>query len=269
MNSYDQPTVPNEACEHKIANHMHGTHACFVCDRCHCDDCRAANARYERSRAVYLAGVKPHPYTDARPARTHVKNLMDQGMGLKRIAAVSGVPHGALWKLVYGKKVKGRKRRSKRITRVNARKLLATSLDLADGARVPAGEAWRIVDELQARGWTGAAIARELVGPQAVSLQLSRNTVTVGHLARLRELLYEPVPSRIHAPTGRMYQPKPKRPPRDVEFTTPGVRIPTAVAPSETTVTQGAPEQIPMAGKLTCKVCARPLAEHSITERCA
>lgn len=268
MSATDRPTIPNVDCDHKIADHVHGTHACYVLDQCRCTDCSAANARYERSRAVWLAGVKPHPYTNARPVKAHVKALMDQGMGLKRIAVVSGVPHGALWKLVYGKKTKGRKRPSKQVRRDTARKLLATRLDLAAGAKVPAGEAWEIVDELRARGWWNAAIARELVGPGAASLQLSRQTVEAGNLARLRELLYEPVPLRLHQPTGRMYQPKPKRPPRDVDFTTPGVRVPAAVAVDRAPLAR-APEPLPMAGKLACKVCDRPLAEHSITERCA
>lgn len=263
MSATDHPTTPNIACEHKEADHVHGTHACYVLDQCRCDDCRGANARYERGRALYLAGVKPHPYTDARPVRAHVRQLMDQGMGLKRIAEVSGVPHGALWKLVYGKKKKGRNRRSKKVRRDTARKLLSTRLDLADGAKVPAGEAWEIVDELLARGWWKAAIGRELAGPQALSLQLSKDTVNVANLARLRELLYEPVPDRVHSPTGRRYQPKPSRPPRDIAFTTPGVPVPASARISEQV------EGVGMAGKLTCAICGRPYLDHSITERCA
>ena len=272
MSVSDRPTVPNEACAHKIAVHYHGTHVCYVQDRCRCADCSASNARYEQSRAVWLAGVKPHPYTDARPVRAHVKSLMDQGMGLKHIVKVSGVPQGVLWKLVYGKKVKGRKRPSKRVRRDTARKLLATRLELADGAKVPADEARLIIDELVARGWTKTAIARQVHHPDAVALQVAlphRPQVTAGHLATLRELLYEPVPARIASRTGRLYQPKPKRPSRDIEFTTPGVRIPTAVRPPDSDVTERASDPLPMAGKLACNVCHRPLAEHSITERCA
>lgn len=232
MSATDRPTFLNAACEHKIADHMHGTHACYVLDQCRCADCSASNARYEQSRAVWLAGVKPHPYTDARPVRAHVKQLMDQGMGLKRIRAVSGVPQGVLWKLVYGKKVKGRQRPSKKVRRDTARKLLATRLELADGAKVPAAEARVIIGELVARGWTKTAIARHVHGPHAVSLQVAlphRSEITAGHLAVLRELLYLPTPARVHNPTGRIIQPKQKRPPRDVEFTTPGVRLPAAV----------------------------------------
>jgi hypothetical protein len=269
MSATDGPTTVNEACEHKVADHMHGTHACYVLDRCRCADCSASNTRYENSRAVWLAGVKPHPLVDARPMRAHVRGLMAQGMGLKRIREVSGVPQGVLWKLVYGKKVKGRKRPSKKVRRATARKLLATRLELADGSKVPAVEARLIIDELRARGWTKTAIAKHVHGPHAVSLQVAqshRSEVMAGTLAVLRELLYLPVPPRVHA-TGSTYQPKPKRPPRDVKFTTPGVRVPVGARSDTAPVTT--PTPLPMAGVLRCKICDRPLAEHALTERCA
>jgi len=271
MSVTDRPTVPNDTCEHKVADHMHGTHACYVLDRCRCPDCSASNAAYERSRSLWLAGVKPHPYTDARPVRAHVKSLMDEGMGLKRIRDVSGVPSGVLWKLVYGKKVKGRQRPSKQVRRDTARKLLATHLDLAAGAKVPVVEARSIVDELIARGWTKTSIARHVHGPHAVALQVAqphRTEITVGHLAILRQLLYRPVPDRIHGPTGRPYTPKPKRPPSDVDFTTPGVPIPTNAQPPTAVRSVPVPPPPSMAGKLTCRGCGRPLADHRITERC-
>lgn len=254
MSATDRPTIPNDACEHKQTVHEHGSHACYVLDRCRCADCSAANTRYERSRTIWLARVKPHPLVDAEPVRAHVQALVDAGMGPKQIAAVSGVSHGALWKLRYGKN--GKKSRSKKVRRETAERLYAIELELADGARVPADEAWRIVNELVARGWTKAAIGRRTHGPDALSLQLGTDQVTVGHLATLRTLLDAPVPARQH-PSGSWYQPK-GRPARKVAFTTPGVRLPGDAALS-----------VLMAGKLECRACRRPFAEHSLMDRCA
>jgi hypothetical protein len=254
MSATDRPTIVNVVCEHKIANHMHGTHACYVLDRCRCADCSASNTHYERSRTLWLAGVKPPPLVDARLVRSHVERLTAGGMGLKRIAEVSGVPHGALWKLIYGKS--GPKSRTKRVRRETARALMNTDLDLAPGARIPADEAWSIVDELVARGWTKAAIGRRVNSSEAKSLQLGHEYVMVKHLATLRQLLYEPVPARQH-PRGSTYEPKASRPPRHVEFSTPGVPMPDDGRGFAGT------------GVLSCQACNRSLADHSLTERCA
>ncbi|WP_300643644.1 hypothetical protein [Nocardioides sp.] len=82
-----------------------------------------------------------HRYADAYPLRLHVQELREAGMGLKTIAVRSGVSHGALWKLMYGKRQPdGSQTPSRRILRETAEKLYAfdpawsTPLRLADGA---------------------------------------------------------------------------------------------------------------------------------------
>jgi len=246
----DRPTRPYSYCDHPQTTHWHGTYACYALDRCRCDDCQQARSRYGRLSTLRNMGLRPTHVVDAEPARRRVHQLMEQGMGLKRIAEVSGVPHGSLWKLIYGKGPKGNRQRSRRLTAGNAEALLSTSLDLADGARVPADEAWAIVNELQARGWTKAAIGREVHGPDAVSLQLSTDTVTAGHLRTLRRLLEQPVPTRRH-PTGSTWQPK-GRPARNVPATTPGVT---------TQPDRGA-------GRLSCRICGDPFADHPLSGTC-
>jgi hypothetical protein len=234
------------------------THARYVLDQCRCDDCRAANRAYERHRARWV-GEFPYvdpPLVPAGPSRRHVQALMRDGMGLKRISAVSGVPHGVLWKLVYGKKnSRGVQRKSRRVRRETAEALLATDLDLAAGARVDATEAWAIVDELQRRGWTKNAIGRQIAGPKARTLQMSQHLVQVSTLKTLRRLLTEPVPPKGHR-TGPI-------PPPPVEFrqipaTTRGVP-----APDQPAVTRSTGR-----GGLTCKICGDPLAQHSLTSPC-
>lgn len=250
MNPYDSPTVPNDTCEHPQAEHFHGTHACYVLDRCRCLPCSRSNARYERSRAKWLAGVVPHPLVEAEPARQKALELMDGGMSLKRIAKVSGVAQSSLGKLVYGIPTQGRPP-SKKVHRETAAKILDCPLDVADGARVDGREARRIVAELVKRGWWKAEISRRITGnPNAYALQRTNKSkqVTAGTLRALRRLLTEPVPKRVHAPTGKMYDPSTGHW-GAVNPTTPGV-------PADDTLRAR--------GELACTRCGEALATHPI-----
>lgn len=221
MNPYDSPTVLNEACTHKVATHVHGTHVCYVQDRCRCQPCHQANLAYEKHRRGWLGEFpyRPAPYVDATPARQHLEALVAAGMGSKRIAQVSGMSHGHISKILYGWEGDPR---SVRIRRATADRILTIDLDVADGAKVDATEANAIVRELVARGWTKAAIGRRVTGPHAVSLQAVESPlVMAGTLRTLRDLLYEPVPQRAH-PRGMLYDADTGHR-ADVEPSTPGV----------------------------------------------
>ncbi|MGG5257485.1 helix-turn-helix transcriptional regulator [Phycicoccus avicenniae] len=149
-------------CEHPQAQHEHGTHACYVLDRCRCRPCAAANARYEQQRARRHAYGRFDTYVDAQPARDHVRRLMDAGVGLKRIAEVAGVSQSALGKLIYG--AKGRPATA-RATRPVADKILAVRLTLdtyAPGARVPNVGTKRRLQALMAGGWSQTRLAEQI-----------------------------------------------------------------------------------------------------------
>lgn len=145
---------------------------------------------------------------DARPVLDHVESLIAQGMGRKRIAAVSGVPHGSLSKLVYGDSMRSMPP-SRRVYRATAERLLACPLDLADGAKVDRTEYDLLLSELLARGWTKTVIATRLAGKPRGQLQAGRyGTVRAGNVRGLRRLLREPVPLRWHPPTRRWVVPR-------------------------------------------------------------
>lgn len=261
--SYDRPTEPNAACAHPETTHRHGTNACYTLDGCRCDDCRDASSRAWRDWIKQKAGIKPSTYIDAEPVRRRVLELMEAGMSLKRIGKLSGVPNGALGKLVYGIPSVGRPP-SKKITRRTADRLLSCPYSVADGARVDATEARAIVDELLARGWTKAEIGRRVSGDpnrnqlQAVKPNVSQ--VTAGTLRALRHLLEEPVPQRLHAPTGKLYTPNTGHQWRHIRPTTPGVP---AEGRTSSLIEAQAKRQ------LLCEVCGEPLVTHPITKRCA
>lgn len=151
--------TPKE-CRHKHATHVHGTHACYVLDQCRCHPCKDANSAYERNRARQQAYGRWNGLVDAEPAREHVRALQSAGMGWKTIAATAGVSNGAMTKLIYGTQEHGP---SKRIRPDTEARLLAVTLNLADGARTPTAGTMRRLQALAAVGWSQHRLA-ELLG---------------------------------------------------------------------------------------------------------
>lgn len=183
-----------KACLHKRANHQHGTYACYVLDGCKCLPCAKASSDYESNRKRQVAYGRWNNLVDAEPARQHVRQLMDQGMGLKRIVVVSEVAQGLLWKLMYGKRqADGTQRKSSRIRRETETKILAVRLDLADGARVPSIGAVRRLQALVAIGWSQSKIARRLgmAGNLGLIVHGHRPEITVAHDKAIRALYAE------------------------------------------------------------------------------
>ncbi|MGH3446021.1 MAG: hypothetical protein ACRDP4_00205 [Nocardioidaceae bacterium] len=178
-------------CLHKEAEHVHGTYSAYTLDRCRCRPCAAAKTAYETNRRRQQAYGRWNGLIDAAPAREHVRVLMAQGMGLKRIVAVSTVPQGQLWKLLDGKRRgDGTRVPSRRIRPETADRILAVELDLADGARVDSTGATRRVRALVALGWSQSKIAAEL-GIQRSNFTIAsgrRETLTVAHDKACRDL---------------------------------------------------------------------------------
>ncbi|MER7070950.1 hypothetical protein [Terrabacter sp. NPDC000476] len=150
-------------CQHKHAHHEHGTHACYVLDRCRCADCTSANTAYERKRGrLHAYGRFGQKWVDAGPAREHVLELGRQGLGLKKIVALSGYSQGAMTKLVYGN---GSRPPTRRILRVHAEAILAVRADittLAGGAVLDGTGTRRRLRALMALGWSQSKLARRM-----------------------------------------------------------------------------------------------------------
>lgn len=193
-------------CLHKIAEHQHGTHACYTLDACRCPPCAAAETVYERRRIRDRAYGR-EAFVDAAPARDHARALMAAGMGLKRIVVVSGVAQGTLWKLLYGKrKPDGTKTPSKRITRETETRLLAVEVNLstlAAGAPIDATGTHRRVQALVTIGWSLTKVG-QLVDMDCGNFwsMMQRPRVTAGHaraIADLYERLWNtPPPQDTH-----------------------------------------------------------------------
>lgn len=177
-------------CLHKEADHQHGTHACYALDRCRCRPCSDANAAYESTRIRLKAYGRWNGLVDAEPARAHVLELMAQGMGIKRVVKVSGVPQGVLWKLLYGRHGGTPSRRIKPATEA---RLLAVRLDLADGAKIANVGTARRLQALVALGWSQSKLARrlEVEATNFGRLIHARQQTTVGTARAVRELYDE------------------------------------------------------------------------------
>lgn len=161
----------------------HGTPSRYSNHGCRCDACREAKLAYERDRRRRTGPA----YISAAAARAHIAYLRDNGVGLKTVARVSGVSHGALSKLVYGDRTRGRGP-SKRIRPATHDKIMTVTIDAAAaGAKIDATATWRLIDEMVEAGAPKSAIAAELgqVGP---GLQVSRGQVLASTATAIADL---------------------------------------------------------------------------------
>jgi hypothetical protein len=147
-----------------MSTRQHGTRAMYVVDKCRCTPCRKANREAENNRYRQQAYGRWEPYTDAEPARAHVRELMDYGLGWKRIAEMAGVGRGTVEKLLYGARHRGMGP-SKGIRPETARKLLAVKPEgerLGGAVTVDATSTRRRLQALVAGGWPQARLAARL-----------------------------------------------------------------------------------------------------------
>ena len=171
MEAVDRMPKP---CLHPIAEHQHGTYACYTLDACRCEPCCAAQTAYEQNRVRQQAYGRWDNLVAAEPARRHVNRLRAQGMGAMRIAELAGVSGGSMTKLIYGHYAPGPGGRngngellrgpSERIRKDVAQRILAVQLELRDGARVPNTDTARRLQALVANGWSMSKLGQQLGG---------------------------------------------------------------------------------------------------------
>lgn len=178
-------------CSHPGSPHRHGSRDAYVVDGCRCAECRRANARSEQDRRRQIAYGRWQPFIDATPVREHLRALGIDGIGLRRVAELSGVPYSTLASLMYSVR---RPPGGRRVRRETARRVLAvrrTTGAPAGGTRVAALGTRRRIQALVAIGWTLTALAEHL-DRDVASLRhsLHRETVTTA-TARAVTALYE------------------------------------------------------------------------------
>lgn len=195
--------------EHKCPpDHSHGAKSsCYTTHGCRCAHCRQHNtARMAHRRRQIAYGRHDSGYVDADPVRLHVNHLREHGMGIDRLATVTGVPYGVLNALLYGRRRgDGLTRRppTKRIRATHAQTILAVAPDLttlSPSASYPGLGVRRRLQALAARGWALTALAPHLgVGGARVQQYIHAESVAVStHLrvAAMYDELWDQEPPR-------------------------------------------------------------------------
>lgn len=167
-------------CLHKVADHQCGTRAKYVLDRCRCEPCSRANSEAETWRERQKAYGRYNKYVPAEFVREHLRELGEYGIGLKRVAKLSGVSTGTLSKIMFGvyappegefRGCKGEGRRvrepSRRVLRSTAEKIYAVEAipanlgsGQADHERTPTARLH--LQALVAIGWSQSKLATRL-----------------------------------------------------------------------------------------------------------
>ena len=167
-------------CLHKYADHQHGERATYVLDKCRCLPCSKANAEAETWRERQKAYGRYNKYVPAEFVREHLRELGEYGIGLKRVAKLSGVSTGTLSKIMFGVyapvegEFRGRYGKGERVREPSRRVLRSTAEKIYDVEAIPAnlgsGQAdpYRTptarlhLQALVALGWSMSKLAQRL-----------------------------------------------------------------------------------------------------------
>lgn len=162
------------------ANAAHGTNARYSAG-CRCPNCRIGRSEYERGRLHKNTGNGRTVSTES--ARQHLLKLQKLGMGYLRVADASGVNHNICWGILKGDRERARHGTVERILGVD----LSCA---ADGNRIPAGEAWGLLNGLIRRGFSKTQLAFWLgYRGRTPSLQIPRDYITAGNALRVKRLV--------------------------------------------------------------------------------
>lgn len=167
-------------CLHKYANHQHGERATYVLDKCRCMPCTEANREKANERYRLKAYGRYNKYVSAEFVRDHLRELGEYGIGLKRVAKLSGVSTGTLSKIMFGVyapvegEFRGRCGKGERVREPSRRVLRSTAEKLYAVEAIPANLGPGQADHertatarlhlraLVALGWSQSKLAKRL-----------------------------------------------------------------------------------------------------------
>ncbi|MGZ0069289.1 hypothetical protein [Microbacterium arborescens] len=134
---------------------------------------RAENARRRRRLKAY--GQYECLYVDAAPTRDHLRALADAGIGTRRVAQLTGLSTGTIWRI--------RENVRDHVLRTTAARIAAITVShdtLAPGCRIDGRGVRRRLQALQTRGWTTSDLARQMIShPATVDRLLTADRVTI------------------------------------------------------------------------------------------
>ena len=167
----------------------HGTNACYrfgvVGDDwrngCRCYECTTAGVLYEKQRANKKARGW-QPYVDNTEAREHLQWLEAQGVGLRAVAAASGLTRSQLSRIRSGSTTRSRRESIDAVLAVGTHHASAGAV--VDGARTT-----RLIAELVELGYTRGSIAQAL-GASTRALQVCKRGTVLRSTADKVEALH-------------------------------------------------------------------------------
>jgi hypothetical protein len=187
----ERRTRPQRNCSHERSPHRHGTRVAYVKDRCRCPNCTAANTAASRTRYRQQAIGRWQPFTVAGAVREHLAALRAAGIGVERIAKLTGLSLSHVRTLADTRP--DASATTKRVRPDTIDRILAIPISPATRARhsqVAALGTRRRLQALARLGWSLELLADQL-GRRPASLRRSMagDTVTAG-TARSVAVLY-------------------------------------------------------------------------------
>lgn len=138
-----------------------------------------ANSNYETMRAKARKAGDWNGIIDARDARARLRGLLKTGIGLRTVAAATGIARSTLVQIRSGFKDQIRARTARKIMAVNA-------ACRADHATVPAAKLWMLIDRLLEEGYTKKYLSEQL-GCTGY-MQFDKHRVTIRSMADVTTL---------------------------------------------------------------------------------
>jgi hypothetical protein len=156
---------------------------------CRCAACRAANRDDQRRITRLRAYGQWQPFTDATPAREHVRALAQLGIGWRRAAELAGLHNSVVRALLYGSSGREPCRQIRAETAAAILSVPASPDGVAAGTPVDATGTRRRLEALVAIGWSRAKLSERLgLVPNEMSATLRRGQVTAARAAAVAEL---------------------------------------------------------------------------------
>ena len=181
---------PTRPCQHPRAQHVHGTRAAYVKDRCRCAPCTAANAAAWAATNRARTFGQWEPFLDVAPARDHIGQLRAAGIGVDQIAKLAGTSTSHIRELAEpGQPDKPSVRKVRPDTARRILSIAVTAANRAPRSHLDGRGTRRRVQALLATGWTHKLLAAQL-GRTATNLKRSLvgEQVTAQTAAQISEL---------------------------------------------------------------------------------
>jgi len=155
----------------------HGTRYRYNNWHCRCDQCRQAQATYQRQRCA-AQGAR---LVSIERAREHILNLSRQGVGRRAVAAAADLHPDTVYLIGAGRMSRIRADTETAILDIDASAI-------SDHALVPARGAKRCLKRLMRRGYTTSQLARWLGYRNECLHMLAKKKVTARTASRVEQL---------------------------------------------------------------------------------